>query len=247
VLAGTYPLWTDYVSAFGAVVGILIAAIALCIAVSSANDAARSADSAKQIADASEKTRKAAEAQQKLAELERQRITANEARCPVVERIELSDVVPRIGIETAPAALRIGFTNTGDRPLTDAVLTIMLDPGSAPELTDRWGQPIGDTPLDETTERWPGANGLPRAFDYITRNVNVPVGVSSLTYIRVGRRGRFAVRAKLFHADLHEGGPWTDVAIEVAPTGRTTVDDMATEVSGPFHGTDADLDRGELP
>src|ERR1700677_127713 len=46
VLLATKPFWTDYVSAFGAVVGILVAAGAFRVALGSARDSRRSADAA---------------------------------------------------------------------------------------------------------------------------------------------------------------------------------------------------------
>jgi hypothetical protein len=243
VVGASKPLWTDYAAAIGAIVGvlvalvgILIAGVALYVALVSARDSARSADlaeetsaAAERIAKASESTMRAAARQQDLAELAHRRIEAERARRPVVDQLYLSEVSPRPGEEDVPAALRIGFTNSGDLPLRDAILTILLDPGSAPELTDRWGDSLREGRLDETTERWPGVDGLPRAFDYLVRTISVPVGVSSVQYVRVARRGRFAVRVKLFHADLDAGGPWTDAAIVVNVDGRTTVVDLTAE------------------
>ncbi len=43
MLLATHPYWTDYVSAFGATVGILVAGAAFVVAFRSARDARRSA------------------------------------------------------------------------------------------------------------------------------------------------------------------------------------------------------------
>lgn len=255
VVLTTDPLWTDYVSAFGAGVGIVIAAAALVVARRSAADANRSATSAERTREAAETTAsagrsmlEAASEQLELARVEHERIEADRARRPAVERIELSQIESRPG-EVAPAGtFRIGFKNGGDRALADAILTVLLDPGSSPELTRRWGDPTGERPDDETTERWPGVDGLPRAFDYIVRPVNAQIGVSYLLYVRIARQGRFPMRVKLFHAELAESGPWVDAAVEVESDGTTTIDDLSDHRSGgPAEGRCMDFDRPAHP
>ena len=139
---------------------------------------------------------------------------------------------------------RIGFKNTGDKTLSNALLTILLDPGSFPELADRWGRPTGEIADDDTSERWPGVDGLPRTFAYIARFVDVQIGVSVVRYIRITRRGRFPLRVKLFHSELAAGGPWVDAAIDIDPDGTTTIDPLTAETSSkPLEGRCADFTR----
>jgi hypothetical protein len=232
VTAAAHPLWTDYVAAWGAIVGVLVAVVALIIAIYSAKGAARSAESAEatrdaasQIAKASGATLEAATGQLELARLAHERIEADRARRPTVENIMVTQIHPRAGEEAPAGTFRIGFTNTGDRELGNAILTVLLDPGSAPELTDRWASTAAGMRSDETIERWPGVDGPPRTFDYLVRTVNVPVGVSVLRYVRLLRHGSWSLRVKLFSDDLDDGGPWIDVVIEVGRDGVTRINE----------------------
>jgi hypothetical protein len=252
VLVATDPLWTDYVGAFGALVGVLIAAGALVVALRSAAEAKRSAADAQKtrgaaeaIETASGATLKAATEQLALARAEHERVEADRARRPAVERIELSEIESREGELVPAGTFRIGFKNSGDRVLSDAIITILLDPGSSPELADRWGNPTGERPDDETRERWPGVEGPPRSFDYIARSVDCQIGVSYVRYVRIARRGRFAVRVKLFHAGLAGGGPWIDAEVVVDDDGTTRLDDLGGGLAErPFEGRCVDFDRG---
>jgi hypothetical protein len=232
VAAAAHPLWTDYLAAWGAIVGVLVALVALVIAIWSAKGAARSAESARdtrdaasKIAQASQATLEAANGQLELARLAHERIEADHARRPIVERIMVTQIHPRAGEEAPAGTFRIGFTNTGDRELSDGIFTILLDPGSSPELTDRWGNATTGMPSDETIERWPGVDGPPRTFDYLVRTVKVPVGVSVLHYVRLRRHGRWALRVKLFSAELNDGGPWIDVVIKVDQDGVAQINE----------------------
>jgi hypothetical protein len=260
VAAADHPLWTDYVAAFGSILGILIAVtgvivagVAVYYAVRSAGDAEDSARSAKRTADAasdlvhaSRATLDAATKQLGLARIEHERLEAERARRPVVLKLAPSEIEARPGEEAPAGTFRVGFTNEGNGPLTEAVLTIMLDPGSRPEVTDRWGNLSGQVPEDETTERWPGADGVPRGFDFLTSVVNLRPGVSMVRYVRARRQGRFALRVKLFSAELDGSGPWIDVAVEVSPQGRTVIDDLSEHApSSPTTGRCVDLKVGE--
>ena len=242
------PLWTEYVSAFATVAGVLIAVAAVVIAVRSSNSASRSADSAAKTAVAADAsavasaaTRKAAGQQLALAREEHIQIEADRARQPVVEGIVPSQIASRPGELAPERTVRIGFTNSGERALEDGLLTILLDPGSDAELTDRWGTRAGEAPNDETIERWPGIDGAPRAFDYFVRQLRVPAGVSQLQYVRVGRRGRFSMRVKLFSAELAGNGPWVDAVIDVDSAGVANIDDLE-DVQGLFAGRCGDFD-----
>jgi hypothetical protein len=241
ILAATnHPAWTDYASAVGAILGTLTAAVALIIALRSAADARRSSASADQTRVAAEKIAAASQAalesttqQLGIVQSEHDRLEAERARRPAVDRISASAIQPRPA-ELLPSGLfRIAFKNVGDRPLLDAILTILIDPGSVPALTDRWGTPTGQRPSDETRERWPGPAGLPRTFDYIAQNINVPIGVSHVQYVRVARWGRFALRIKLFQADMTESGPWLDSVVDVdRASGAALVDSLRAEFPG---------------
>lgn len=247
----TDPLWTDYVSALGALLGVLMAGAALVIALRSAADASRSAESAERTsgaaeasAAASEATLHSATAQLELARAAHEQAEADRARRPVVERIELSEITPQPG-EVAPVGtFRVGFKNSGDKTLSNALLTILLDSASFPELTDRWGRPTGESADDDTRERWPGVDGLPRTFAYIARFVDVQIGLSLVRYVRITRRGRFPLRVKLFHSELAAGGPWIDAALDIDADGTTTIDYLPTKTSpGALEGRCADFER----
>jgi hypothetical protein len=246
------PLWTEYVSAFATVAGVLIAVVAVVIAVRSSNSAFRSADSAEKTAAAadasavaSKATREAADQQLAVAREEHAQIEADRARQPVVEGIVPSQIASRPGELAPERTVRIGFTNRGARALEDGLLTILLNPGSDAELTDRWGKREGEPHDDETIERWPGVNGAPQALDYFARPIRLPAGVSLLHYVRVGRpHGRFSLRVKLFSTELAGNGPWVDAIIDVDPDGTATIDDLS-DASGPFSGRCGDFD-GEI-
>jgi len=260
VAAANHPLWTDYVAAFGSIVGILIAFVSVIVsgvavyyAARSAGDAEESARMARRTADAagdlvhaSRATLDAAIEQLRLARIEHERLEAERVRRPVVPELIPSEIEARPGEEAPPGTFRIGFTNEGDAPLSEAVLTIMLDPGSRPEVTDRWGTLSGQVPEDETTERWPGADGVPRGFDFLTAVVTVRPGVSVARYVRANRQGRFALRVKLFSAELDGGGPWIDVAVEVSREGQTMIDDLSGQApANPTAGRCVELDVGD--
>ncbi len=233
----TKPLWTDYVSAFGAAVGILVAAGAFVVALCSARDSRRSADAA-------EKTASSAHEQLMLAHSEHEQLEAERRRRPAIESIYIGAIAPGPGEEDPPAGVfSIGLTNTGDRDLQDAVLTILFERGSAAELTNHWGQADLDQSHDTTQEGWPGVEGPPESFYFFARRITVQVGVSFVQYVRVPRVGRFPIRVKLFHATLDRRGPWTDRWIDVDPAGKTTViyiDEDHQE--GPYDGHNADFD-----
>jgi hypothetical protein len=245
VSPASHPYWTDYVSAFGAVVGIVVAGAAFVVALRSAKDASRSAGSAERTAQASASTLEAASEELALARHEHERLEADRARRPVVERIELSDVHARHGEESPAGVFRVGFSNTGDQDLRDAFFTILLDPGCVAVLVDRWGNVKPDQSKDETHERWPGVEGIPRAFDYFVRRISVPVGVASLQYVCIPRWGRFPIRVKLFHAALAGGGPWVDRWIDINDQGTATVVDLPDDGScsgTAYDGRHADFD-----
>src|SRR6202035_4370520 len=217
VQVATSPLWTEYVSAFATITGVGVALVAVVIAIRSARSASASAELAKDTASssaasasASAATREAAEQQLELAREEHEQIEADRARKPTVDQIIPSEIENRPGEVAPERTVRIGFTNGGNRALEDSLLTILLDPGSDAELTDRWGVQVGEARDDETIERWPGTKGAPRAFDYFAHQLRVPAGVSVVRYIRVGRRGRFSLRVKLFSAELAGNGLWVD-------------------------------------
>lgn len=162
VLLATRPFWTDYVSAFGAVVGILVAAGAFVVALRSARDSYRSADAA-------ETTAASAREQLVLARAEHEQLEADRRRRPVIERIHVGAIASGPGEEDPPAGVfSIGLTNTGDRDLHDAVLTILFERGSAAQLTNHWGQPDLDQSYDTTQEDWPGVKGSPESFYFFT-------------------------------------------------------------------------------
>jgi hypothetical protein len=246
-----HPYWTDYVTALGSVIGLVIALIGLLVAggalyyaIQSAADAEFSARSARQTADAagdiataSRATLNSAIEQLRIARDEHRRLEEERARRPRVASIMISEINARPGEQAPPGTFRIAFTNTGDRPLSEGLLTIMLDPGSRPELTDRWGGSSGKLRDDETIARWPGANGLPRDFDFLATSVDVQRGVEFVRYVRVRRHGRFALRVKLFNVDLEGDGPWIDVAVVISATGTTTIDDLSGDnPPGPTAG-----------
>ena len=244
------PLWTEYVSAFATVAGVLIAVVAVVIAVLSTNSASRSAESAAQTAEAaaasvvaSEATREAADQQLALARDEHAQIEADRARQPIVEEIVPSQIASRPGELAPERTIRIGFTNSGARALEDGLLTILLNPGSDAELTDRWGRREGEARDDETIERWPGVTGAPQALDYFARPIRLPAGVSMLHYVRVGRpHGRFSLRVKLFSTELAGNGSWIDAIIDVDPDGITSIDDLS-DANGPFSGRCGDFEN----
>lgn len=242
------PLWTEYVSAFATLAGVVVAAVALVIAVRSAKSASRSARAAEETTEAaaasaraSTATRDAADQQLALARDEHAQMEADRARRPIVDLIVPSQIANRQDELAPERTVRIGFTNSGDRALEDGLLTILLDPGSDAELTDRWGTGKGSARDDETIERWPGIDGVPRAFDYFAHQIRVPVGVSILRYVKVGRRGRFALRVKLFSAELAGNGTWTDAVIEVGSDDVASIDDLSDE-RGSFVGRCAEFD-----
>lgn len=247
----TSPLWTEYVSAFAAVVGVTVAFVALIIARRSARSASASATSAEQTAQsaaesatASTAVAQAADQQLAVAREEQRRLEAERARKPRVSEITPSEVESRPGQEAPARMIRIGFTNHGDRTLEDGLLTILLDPGSAPEITDRWGRNSQEVPADETIERWPGPKGIPRAFVYFAQPLRIPAGVSIVRYVRVARHGRFAIRVKLFSAELDNGGPWVDAMVVVDEAGNARIDDLSHE--GLFSGQDSDFAAAEV-
>jgi hypothetical protein len=230
MLASSHPLWTDYVGAFGTVVGIVVAAAAFIVARKSAADSNRSAESAERtakaaesISEASKATLEAAAGQLDVARREHGWLEAERARQPIVDRIELSEIHARPGEETPPGVFRVGFVNTGARALQGAILTVLVDPGCAAVLADRWGNADVDQSKDETHERWPGIAGVPRAFDFFARRANVEAGVATLQYVCVPRAGRFPLRVKLFHAGLARRGPWVDAWIDVDEQGAVAV------------------------
>jgi hypothetical protein len=238
VLFATKPFWTDYVSAFGAIVGILVAASAFFVASRSARDARRSADAAEQ-------TARDAKDQLALARSEHEQLEAERRRRPAIERIHIGAIEPGPGEEDPLAGMfSIGLTNTGDRDLKDAVLTILFERGSAAQLTDHWGQPDLDQSHDTTRENWPGVKGTPESFHFFARTITVQVGVSFVQYARIPREGLFPIRVKLFHATLDRRGPWTDRWIDVVDRpGKTTVIDIGQDdQEGPYDGRDADFD-----
>ncbi len=243
------PLWTDYAAVAAGLAGIVIAAVALAMAKSSAADAARSAASsertaraAEQMSDASVATLAAASSQLAFARIEHERLEAERSLRPKVEQIELSEVKPRVGEEAPPGIFRVSFRNSGDRPLTDAILTILVDPGLDPVLANRYGQTHGDQPLDETQERWPGPAGDPRAFDYMAIRLDVAIGVSVVQYVCARRfGGRFPVRVKLFAASLDGGGPWMDAWVDVDERGRSTIVRLPSDQGGRYRGVHDEL------
>ena len=232
------PPWTDYVSAFGSVVGILIAGLALIYAVNSAAEARKSAEASDAIANASKATLTAAKQQLDIARQAHRQDLADRSRRPAVDSIELSEVSPQPG-ESADGVFRISFKNTGDRVLADAVLTVLLDRGSKPQLTDRWARPVAEQPDDEATERWPGPQGAPRSLVYLARPITCQIGVAHTQYVRLQRRGQFAVRVRLFHAELEGGGRWIDAFVEVQ-------EDRAARLVADRPTTDGRLDEFDL-
>ncbi len=231
------PLWTEYVSAFGAVVGILVAASAFVVALRSTRDSRRSADAAETAA-------ASAREQLMLARAEHEQLEADRRRRPVIEHIHIGAISSGPGEQDPPAGVfSIGLTNTGDRDLHDAVLTILFERASAAQLTNHWGQPDLDQSHDATQESWPGVAGPPESFHFFARVITVQVGVSFVQYVRIPRVGRFAIRTKLFHASLDRRGPWTDRWIDVASTGKTEVIDIGEARTGrPYEGRNADFD-----
>ena len=256
MLGADHPLWTDYVAAFGSIVavvvagvGVLIAIIALYYAIQSTHEAEessrlarRTADAAGELVNAGRATLDSAIGQLRIARLEHERLEAERARRPAVEAIVVSQIEPEPGEDASAGTFRVGFTNTGDKALSEGIFTIMVERGALPEATNRWGDVSGDNRDDVTTERWPGIGGTPRAFDYLASNVNTPRGVSLVRYVRVRRYGRFAVRAKLFSADLEGDGPWVDVLLDVSEAGVTKVDDLSTDAPpSPTAGRSVEL------
>jgi hypothetical protein len=242
------PSWTEYVSAFAAVGGFLVAGVALMIAKASSKSASLSAESAETTAKAAEEsaragvaTSQAADAQLAFAREERAEMQADRARRPIVDAIVPSQI-DNTQSEVAPArTIRIGFTNSGDRALEDCLLTIMLNRGADSELTNRWGTQTGETRDDTTIEQWPGVNGAAQTFDYFARTMRVPAGVSVVRYVRVGRPGRFSLRVKLFSTELAGNGPWVDAVIQVDSVDYATVNDLANQRE-PSSGRCSDLD-----
>jgi hypothetical protein len=249
VPAAEHPPWTEYVAALGSIVGIIVAisgvilaGIALYYAVRSASDAEESAHLARRMADgmgdlvrASQATLGSAIEQLHVARAEHARLEEERARRPVVNQIEISEIEGAPGADAPSGVFRIGFTNSGDTALREALLTIMVDRGALPETTTRWGDAGERLSEDLTMERWPGAQGIPREMEYQAAAVEVPRGVSRVRYIRLQRRGRFALRVKLFCADLEKEGPWVDVFVEVSDRGVTTIDNLSGE--GPRQQT----------
>jgi len=236
--------WTDYVSAWGSIVAIVVALISVGIAAvawsqarDSAADSSRSASaaeqtagSAKEISEASQKALQAATAQLEVATREHERQEAERARQAIVDRIVLTDVVPAEGEDPAIGVFRVAFTNSGTRDLTDAYLTILFVRGSASELlTDRWGGPDSSGSRDSTRERWPGPNGSPLDLDYVVKPVGAQRGVWKLQYVRIQRQGMFPIRVKLFHADLAGDGPWIDAWIHVDEDGKTRIQNITAD------------------
>jgi hypothetical protein len=254
MLASSHPYWTDYVGAFGTVVGILVAGAAFVVARRSAADSTRSANSADRtakaaeaISEASQAALEAATAQLEVARREHGWLEAERARRPIVDRVELSEIRARPGEETPPGVFRVGFINSGDRDLQGAILTILVDPGCAAVLTDRWGNPDLDQSKDETHERWPGVTGVPRAFDFFARRVNAEVGVASLQYVCVPRAGRFPLRVKLFHAGLAGRGTWVDAWIDLNEQGVAGVVRLSDAgFAGEQEGRCDDFDRSPI-
>jgi hypothetical protein len=85
--------------------------------------------------------------------------------------------------------------------------------------------------------------GLPRTFEYIARPLDAHVGWSVVEYVRLTRRGRFAVRVRLFHAELDGNGPWIDAAINVARDGTTTIERLSDQTSAVVEGRCMDFER----
>jgi hypothetical protein len=238
VLSATKPFWTDYVSAFGANAGILVAAGAFAVALGSARDSRRSADAA-------ETTAASANEQLMLARTEHEQLEADRRRRPAIEGIDIGALAPGPGEEDPPAGVfSIGLINTGDRELQDAVLTILFHPASAAQLTDHWGKPDPNQSQDTTQESWPGVKGSPESFYFFAPRITLQVGVPYKQYVRIQRRGRFPIRVKLFHATLDRRGAWTDRWIDVdRATGKTTVIDVDQDhQEGPYDGRNADFD-----
>ncbi len=237
MLLATKPYWTDYVSAFGAIIGFAVAGAAFIVASRSARDARRSAD-------ASEQTARDAKDQLVLARREHEQLEEERHRRPAIRRIDISAIATGPGEEDPPAGVfRIGLTNTGERELEEAVLTILFDRASAAELTDRWGTPDLNQSQDATQERWPGIAGPPESFYFFARPVTVQVGVSFVQYVCIPRTGRFSIRVKLFHATLDRRGVWTDRWLDVDPTGKTTITVIGPDDEGPYEGREADFDQ----
>jgi hypothetical protein len=233
----TSPLWTEYVSAFGGVVGIFVAGVALLVAMGSAKSARRSAEASESAAETSKEAIRAANAQLAIAEREAERIEAEQARRPAVSGIKISEIESLPGELAPPGVFRISIKNEGERDLRDAWLTVLCVRGSAAELVDRWGNPKSDQDRDVTRERWPGVQGSPEVFDYFARQIHIEVGVSHILYVRIPRSGTFPIRAKLFHQALEGGGPWIDNWV--------AVDDDSASVRDHFEGY-AGASRGRL-
>ena len=120
-----------------------------------------------------------------LARAEHEQLEADRRRRPAIERIHIGALASGPGEEDPPAGVfSIGLTNTGDRDLQDAVLTILFDRASAAQLTDHWGQPDLDQSHDTTQESWPGVEGSPESFYFFARRIT-----------RAGRRAFQTVRA----------------------------------------------------
>ncbi|MGH2880908.1 MAG: hypothetical protein ACRDK4_15030 [Solirubrobacteraceae bacterium] len=222
------------------------------IAVRSAKSASESAKLAEETAasaaasaTSSAATQQAAEDQLALARREHERIEADLARKPMVDHITPSQIENRPGEAAPERTVRIGFTNSGNKALEDGLLTILIDPGSDAELTDRWGTQTGKGRDDETIERWPRPDGIPRAFDYFALPMRVPAGISIVRYVRIGRQGRFSLRVKLFSTELDGDGLWADAVIVVDQDGKAHIDDLS-EANGPFAGRHADFATTEL-
>jgi len=76
VLLATKPFWTDYVGAFGAIVGILVAAGAFVVALWSARDSRRSADAAEKTATSAHEQLMLARSEHEQREVERENVCA---------------------------------------------------------------------------------------------------------------------------------------------------------------------------
>ncbi len=136
----------------------MVAAGAFVVALRSARDSRRSAEAA-------ETTAVSPHEQLILARAEHEQLEADRRRRPTIERIHIGALTPGPGEEDPPAGVfSIGLTNTGDRDLQDAVLTILFERASAAQLTNHWGQPDPDQSHDTTQEIWPGVQGSAESF-----------------------------------------------------------------------------------
>jgi hypothetical protein len=142
------PGWLDYAAAFGAILGVAVAGLALVLTHRSADDARQSREASTRSADAAERTARAAEEDLALFKEEVAVGRAERAR-RAFPKVDLSAVVMPELSDAAPRAVIIGvhIINHGSRAAKSYTVNLFMPEGIGAEACSSgsrgYGQPVG--------------------------------------------------------------------------------------------------------